>query len=92
MVLLSQLSRSLDWNEEKSISGNIVSREELENQIRPFAGRFIASFDAGFDLWELGWGEAFVLSWLVDGYDKSDVNRMWSLIWKTKPKDWQRRD
>jgi hypothetical protein len=72
------------------IRGATISKAEAEQQFRPYGGRLVASFNSGFDLWEFGWGVAFTLSNFGDRYTVDDVGRAWTLLWKTKPDDWQR--
>lgn len=67
-----------------------LTREQLAQKLKPYGGRMVASFDAGFDLWEFGWGEAVAISLEDDGlYSKWSMEEVWLRLMRTKPSDWK---
>ena len=79
---------------EAKISGLRCTPEELLHQLRPYGGRLVKEyetfqFEYGIDLWEVAWGESFVLSRESDGrYSGWSLKRMWERINATKPSGW----
>lgn len=66
-----------------------ISPEEFLQKTQRYGCHLKASFDAGFDLWVLGWGEAITMAREDDGrYSKWSVDEAFRRILRTKPDDW----
>ena len=71
------------------ISVRLYARADFEKKLEPYKCKLVAKFDAGFELWETGWGEPFTLLPEQGEYFPEDqLRRFMILVAKTMPTDW----